>query len=48
MVISANMENIDISPLLVLPQKLIADVYVLSAVAFNNIIRQADYTLIIT
>jgi hypothetical protein len=35
-------------PLLVVPQKVMRDVYVLSAVVFNKIIRQADCTLIIT
>jgi hypothetical protein len=42
------MTNIDISPLLVVSQKLMPDVYVLSVVVFNRIIRQADCTLIIT
>jgi hypothetical protein len=42
------MVNIDISPLLVVSQKLMRDVYVLSAALFNRIIRQADYTLIVT
>jgi hypothetical protein len=39
---------IDISPLLVVSQKVIPDVYVLSVAVFNKIIRQADCTLIIT
>jgi hypothetical protein len=47
-VIDANMANIDISVLLVISQKVMPDVYVLSADMFNGIIRQADYTLIIT
>jgi hypothetical protein len=42
------MANIDISPLLVVSQKVMSDVYVLSVVVFNGIIRQADCTLIIT
>jgi hypothetical protein len=42
------MVNIDISPLLVLSQKVMMDVYVLSADVFNRIIHQADCTLIIT
>jgi hypothetical protein len=41
------MVNIDISPLLVVSQKVIPDVYVLSAAVFNRIIRQADCNLII-
>jgi hypothetical protein len=41
------MVNIDISPLLVVSQKVMLDVYVLSAAVFNRIIRQADCTLII-
>jgi hypothetical protein len=42
------MINIDISPLLVVSQKVIPDVYALSAAVFNRVIRQADCTLIIT
>jgi hypothetical protein len=42
------MINIDISHLLVVSQKVMSDVYVLSAVVLNKIIRQADCTLIIT
>jgi hypothetical protein len=42
------MVNIDISPLLVVSQKVMPDVYVLSAIVFNWIIRQADCTLIVT
>jgi hypothetical protein len=42
------MANIDISPLLVVSQKVMSEVYVLSAVVFNRIICQADCTLIIT
>jgi hypothetical protein len=33
---------------LVIPQKVIPNVYVLSATVFNGIIRHADCTLIIT
>jgi hypothetical protein len=33
------MVNIDISPLLVVSQKVMSDVYVLSAAVFNRIIR---------
>jgi hypothetical protein len=42
------MKNIDISLLLVIPQEVMPDVYVLSADVFNMIIRQADCTLIVT
>jgi hypothetical protein len=35
-------------PLLVIPQKVISNVYVLSATVFNGIIRHADCTLIVT
>jgi hypothetical protein len=42
------MINIDISLLLVVPQEVMPDVYVLSATVFNRIIRQADCTLIVT
>jgi hypothetical protein len=48
MVIGANMTNIEISPLLVVSQKVMSDADVLSAIVFNDIVRQADYTLIIT
>jgi hypothetical protein len=37
-----------ISPLLVVSQEVVLDVYVLSAAVFNRIIRQADCTLIVT
>jgi hypothetical protein len=39
MVIGVNMANIDISLLLVISQKVMPDVYVLSAAVFNGIIR---------
>jgi hypothetical protein len=42
------MINIDISPLLVVSQKVMSNVYVLSAAMFNRIIRQADCTLTVT
>ena len=42
------MKNLDISLLLVVSQKVMPDVYVLSAAVFNRIIRHADSTLIIT
>ena len=42
------MANIDISPLLVVSQKVMPDVYVLSAAVFNRIICHADCTLIVT
>jgi hypothetical protein len=42
------MINVDISPLLVVSQEVMPDVYVLSAAVFNRIIRQADCTLIVT
>jgi hypothetical protein len=46
--IGANIANVDISPLLVVSQEVMPDVYVLSAAVFNGIIRQADCTLIVT
>jgi hypothetical protein len=42
------MKNLDISLLLVIPQEVMPDVYVLSAAVFNRIIRHADSTLIVT
>jgi hypothetical protein len=42
------MVNYDISPLCVISQKVIPDVYVFSAVVNNKIIRHEDCTLIIT
>jgi hypothetical protein len=42
------MIDIDISPLLVVSQEVMPDVYVLSAAVFNMIIHQADCTLIVT
>jgi hypothetical protein len=42
------MEHLDISLLLVVSQKVMSDVYVLSAAMFNMIICHADCTLIIT
>jgi hypothetical protein len=42
------MINIDIFLLLVASQEVMLDVYVLSAIVFNRIIRQADCTLIVT
>ena len=42
------MVNVDISPLLVVSQKVMPDVYVLSVDVFNRIVRQADCTLIVT
>jgi hypothetical protein len=42
------MINIDISLLLVVPQEVMLDVYVLSVAVFNRTICQADCTLIIT
>jgi hypothetical protein len=42
------MANIDISPLLMVSQKVMSDAYVLSAAVFNRIIHQEDCTLIIT
>jgi hypothetical protein len=43
-----NISNFDIPLLLVISQKVISDVYVLSAAVFNGIIRHAGCTLIIT
>jgi hypothetical protein len=42
------MVHLGISLLLVVPQKVMSDVYVLSAAVFNRIIRHADCTLIVT
>jgi hypothetical protein len=42
------MINIDISPLLVVSQEVMPDVYVFSAAVFNRIIHYANCTLIIT
>jgi hypothetical protein len=42
------MAHIDISLLLVVSQEVMLDVYVLSAAVFNEIVCQADCTLIIT
>jgi hypothetical protein len=42
------MVHLDISLLLVVPQEVMSDVYVLSASVFNRIIRHADCTLIVT
>jgi hypothetical protein len=42
------MVNVNISPLLVVSQEVMPDVYVLSVAVFNRIIRQADCTLVIT
>jgi hypothetical protein len=44
----AHISYFDIPLLLVISQKVIPDVYVLSAAVFNGIIRHADCTLIIT
>jgi hypothetical protein len=46
-VIDANVAHIDISLLLMVFQKVMSDVYVLSTVVFNRIVRQEDCTLII-
>jgi hypothetical protein len=42
------MVNVDISPLLVVSQEVMSNVYVLSVAVFNRIIHQADCTLIVT
>jgi hypothetical protein len=42
------MVHFDISLLLVLPLKVMSDVYVLSVAVFNRIIGHADCTLIVT
>jgi hypothetical protein len=44
----ANISNLDIPPLLVIPQKVILNGYVLSAAVLNGIICHEDCTLIIT
>jgi hypothetical protein len=48
LVVGINISNFDISLLLVISQKVIPNVYVLSVAVFNGIIRHADCTLIIT
>jgi hypothetical protein len=42
------MEHLDISLLLVVSQKVMPDVYVLSVAVLNRIFRHADCTLIVT
>jgi hypothetical protein len=42
------MVHLDISLLLAVSQKVMPDVYVLSAAVFNRIIHHADCTLIVT
>jgi hypothetical protein len=42
------MVNVDISPLPVVSQEVMSDVYVLSTAVFNRILHQADCTLIVT
>jgi hypothetical protein len=42
------MVNYDISPLRVISQKVVPDVYVLSAYVFNGILCHVDSTLIVT
>jgi hypothetical protein len=42
------MVHFDTSLLLVVPQEVMSDVYVLTAAVFNRIIRHADCTLIVT
>jgi hypothetical protein len=44
----ANMANYDISPLRVISQEVIPNVYMLSAVVVSRIICHADCTLIVT
>jgi hypothetical protein len=46
--LGADIGNFDIPLLLVISQKVVPDVYVLSATVFNGIIRHVDCTLIIT
>jgi hypothetical protein len=48
LVVGVDIGNFDIPLLLVIPQKVIPNIYVLSAAVFNGIIRHADCTLIIT
>jgi hypothetical protein len=45
---SAHMVYNDISPLWVISQKVVPNVYVLSVAVINRILRNADNTLIIT
>jgi hypothetical protein len=42
------MVNNDISPLRVVSQEVVPNVYMLSAVVFNRILHHADNTLIVT
>jgi hypothetical protein len=42
------MVNIDFSPLLMVSQKVMSNVYVLSTIVFIEFIHQVDCTLIIT
>jgi hypothetical protein len=46
--VGANIFNCDISPLLVISQEVIPNVYVFCAVVFNRIVCHADCTLIVT
>jgi hypothetical protein len=48
LIFGVNISYLDIPTLLVIPQKVIPNVYVISAVVFNRIIRHADCTLIVT
>jgi hypothetical protein len=48
MILGVYISYFDIPPLLVIPQKVTPNVYVLSAAVFNGIISHADCTLIIT
>jgi hypothetical protein len=48
MVVGAYISSFDIPLLLVISQKVILYIYVLSAAVFNGIIRHANCTLIIT
>jgi hypothetical protein len=47
-VVGANISNFDISPLLVISQEVILDVYVLCAAVFDRIVCHVDCILIVT
>jgi hypothetical protein len=48
LIFGINIGYLNIPPLLVIPQEVIPNVYVLSAAVFNGILRHADSTLIVT
>jgi hypothetical protein len=48
LIVSINIDNFDIFPLLVISQKVIPNVYVLSVAMFNGIMQHADCILIVS